>query len=134
MEIIQNTDDNEDIPDDEFESRDDSEEKMTETIAKAHTHMQPILTIFNDAIIQDNRNANTRQLDYSVNEFIRIQPHMSFEDFNSKDFDLDNKLKDARCLFMFLQQLLHLHLRNVRTLLLYMHKATSLHQLYSLFA
>jgi hypothetical protein len=126
MELDHSKDDNEKIQeDDDFESIDDSEIKMTETIAKAHTHMLPILTIFNDAFIQDNRHANIRQLDYSVNEFISRQPNTSFEHFDSTAFDLENKLKDARCFFMFLQQLLHLHPRNVRTLLLYMHEYPS---------
>jgi hypothetical protein len=87
------------------EELDVDDEHMSATIEKAQENIRPILKIIKDACIQDAKGANTRQMDYSVNAFIQIYPNITHLNFYEKQFDLSNKIKDARCFFMLLQQL-----------------------------
>lgn len=79
------------------------EKHMTETIAKAPIEIRSILSIFKASWIHDIQGADSRQLDYSVNEFIKQFGNVNSENFY--ELKMDEKIKDARCFFMILKQL-----------------------------
>ena len=79
------------------------EKHMTETIAQAPFEIRSILSIFKASYIHDIKGEDSRQLDYSVNEFINQFPHVNSSNFYP--LKMDEKIKDARCFFMILKQL-----------------------------
>jgi hypothetical protein len=79
--------------------------EMSTTIDSAKEGIQPILNIFKNAWIHDVREGETRQLDYSVKEFMKAFPDIRAQNFYEKSNELDRKIKDARCFFMLVRQL-----------------------------
>jgi hypothetical protein len=79
------------------------EKHMTETIAKAPIQIRSILSIFKASYIHDIKGEDSRQLDYSVNEFMKQFPTVDSSNFYQ--LKMDEKIKDARCFFMILKQL-----------------------------
>ncbi len=87
-------------------SADDKDnQEMDITISKAQKRIQPILISSKQAFFDDNRGADTRQLDFVVEKFMLENPHITPENFYEKENDLERTIKDARCFFMFLKQL-----------------------------
>ncbi len=95
-------------------SADDKGQEMDITILKAQQRIQPILHILKQAFFDDNRGADKRQLDFVVDQFMKEYPHITPQNFYEKHYDLERTIKDARCFFMFLQQL-HGNPRKVST-------------------
>lgn len=89
------------------------ERELQNTIQQAPSNIQPMVVIFNEAIIQDGKKAQERQIDYSVTQFKQQFPQMNDANFYRDKWD--DKLKDARCFFMLLQQHCRLRYRSVST-------------------
>jgi hypothetical protein len=95
-----------DTLDSQEDSSDDvsnDEKHMAETIAQAPFEIRSLLSIFKDSYINDVKGMDSRQLDYSVHEFIK-----KFKDVDCNNFrhlKMEEKIKDARCFFMILKQL-----------------------------
>jgi len=87
------------------EDKDEDDKQMTATIEQAQEDIRPILRILQNSCIQDAKGQYKRQIEYSVNEFITTYPDITHLNFYEKQFDLERKIKDARCFFMLLQQL-----------------------------
>lgn len=101
-----------DISDGSADDKDSQE--MDITISRAQIRIQPILINFKQAFFDDNRGADTRQLHFAVEKFMSENPHITKENFYERKYDLEKTIKDARCFFMFLQQL-HGNSRKVST-------------------
>lgn len=80
---------------------DKAEKSIADFIAKAPVEIQPIVSILNDARIKDEAEAHGRQLDYSVTAFIENYPHVTETNYN----DWKEKIRNARCFYLILQQL-----------------------------
>lgn len=93
------------IPVEDNNEEDEDDKQMTATIDQAQENIRPILRILRNACIHDAKGAKTRQIQYSVNEFIQEYPHITTQNFYERQFDLSNQIREARCFFMFLQQL-----------------------------
>jgi hypothetical protein len=87
------------------DEEDEDDKQMTATIDQAQENIRPILRILQNACIHDAKGSKIRQMEYSVNQFIQEYPHITAQNFYEKEFDLSNKIREARCFFMFLQQL-----------------------------
>ena len=79
------------------------EKHMAETIAQAPPEIRSILSIFKDSYINDVRGKDSRQLDYSVLEFIKNFRNVDCDNFYA--LKMEETIKDARCFFMILKQL-----------------------------
>lgn len=84
---------------------DKAEKSMVDLIAKVHVDIQPIVSILNDARIKDEAESPDRQMDYAVTTFIEKYPEVTV--INCKQWD--EKIRNARCFYLVLQQL------NIRT-------------------
>ena len=87
------------------EDLDEDEKQMMATIDQAQEDIRPIVRILQNACVQDAKGQYKRQIEYSVNEFITTYPDITHLNFYEKRFDLGNKIRNARCFFMLLQQL-----------------------------
>lgn len=101
---------NKDCRDDEHvsydETVDDSEEEaIAATIAKAGQDIQPLVSILNDARVKDCKDTEIRQRISSVIEFMKKYPYVTAENFKEGRYNWEQKIKDARCFLLVLQQL-----------------------------
>ena len=87
------------------EDKDEDDKQMTATIEQAQEDIRPILRILQNACVQDAKGKYKRQIEYSVNEFITTYPNITHLNFYETRFDFGNKIRNARCFFMLLQQL-----------------------------
>jgi hypothetical protein len=75
---------------------------MTRTIQRVSgDELRAIVNIFQTACVNDYRSRMQRQLDSSVQAFMKEFPHITSHNI----YTMAKQIKDARCFFMILQQL-----------------------------
>lgn len=75
---------------------------MTRTIQRVSgDELRAIVNIFQTACVNDYRSRMQRQLDSSVQAFMKEFPHITSQNI----YTMAKQIKDARCFFMILQQL-----------------------------
>jgi len=99
-------DDNDNVNDGEntgsLDDDTESDAEMTRAIAQIEeTDIRAIVSIFQTAIVHDQKSANKRQLDFSVEAYKKKFPNILSSNLGT----MERTLKDARCFFMILQQI-----------------------------
>jgi hypothetical protein len=89
----------------EDQEEDENETVITDTIAKAGEDIRPLINIFNNERLQDEKGADDRQRDSSVTAFMTMYRDVTSANFYDRAYKWNEKITDARCFLMVLNQL-----------------------------